>query len=94
MKDPQGVIQMLIGSDGRVVAHVADFNLDGYGGFTIEEAQRVRCRRALAFAVIEAFASPVLTRAISGYHADHIVDSLVKKQGYRKHEIVIGHAHD
>ena len=90
-KDPPGLIQMLIAPDGRVVAHVADFQRSRYGGFSLLESQRVRCRDRLAGAVREAFASPQLTQAIDSYDARGIVDNLVNRHGYRTQEIVIGH---
>lgn len=93
MSEPQisGVVAVFISPDGRVVAEVTDFERSGYGGFTLEEAQRIRCKRALNRAVVSRFASDPLANAISEYSAESIVSEMVDKGGYRKHFITIGH---
>lgn len=90
--DPKvlGVVGLFIAPDGRVVAEVTDFELSGYGGFSLMEAQRIRCKRALNREVVERYAGDPLAKAISAYHAEGIIDEMVQKHGYRKHFIVIG----
>jgi hypothetical protein len=86
-----GVVGVFIAPNGRVVADYADFEQSGYGGFTLLEAQRIRCRRGLAREVIERFAGEPLAKAVDQYRAEEIVGNMVEKQGYQKHFIVIGH---
>ena len=93
-RNPDGLIHLLIDDKGRVIAHHADFQRSGYGGFTLVESQRVRCRDGLARATVEAYASPALTRVVDTYDAKSMVGKLVNSHGYRVHEIVIGHGKD
>jgi hypothetical protein len=86
-----GVVAVFIAPDGHVVADYTDFERSGYGGFTLLEAQRIRCKRGLSRAVVERFAGVPLARAIDQYRADEIVDKMIQDQGYRKHFIIIGH---
>lgn len=73
---PKGVIAIFTDEEGRVIATSADFNADRPGGFKMIEAQRSRATRGLAWKVVEAYASPNLTRAISEYEREQIVRTL------------------
>jgi hypothetical protein len=90
---PQGVVAVLVGADGREIAHAADFKRDKPGGFTLDEAQRGRCKRALAMAVIDACASPMLRDSIEMYDAERIVQRLVDN-GCRLHIFSVGYDGD
>lgn len=92
-EDPNvvGVVGLFIAPNGHVVAEVTDFERAGYGGFTLEEAQRIRCKRALSREVVGRFAGEPLAKAIDQHRAEDITDNMVRDQGYRKHFISIGH---
>lgn len=84
-----GVVAVLLGPDGRVIANAADFKLDTPGGYSLREAQQYRCLRALAIAVVDACASPMLRDAIDLYTAERIVAKLVNN-GCKVHCIDVG----
>jgi myo-inositol-1-phosphate synthase len=73
---PQGIMAILVDSKGREVAHAADFNLGGPGGFSQQEAQRFRAKRILASSVIKNLSSPLLADAIEGYDAEKIMNKM------------------
>jgi len=76
-----GVVLILMDAEGRYLVAAHDFN-DGYpGGFTLEEAQRMRARRKLAIEFLRAYSSPTLLGLIDQYAADRIVDELLRKGG-------------
>lgn len=59
-----GCVLVFTDEHGHIVAHAADFERSAPGGFTLLEGQRHRARRALAFAVCNAYASPMLVRGL------------------------------
>ena len=62
--------------DGRVVAHVSDFNQSRPGGYEIQEAQSHRARVALALELVRVLSSPLLSDAVDGYIAEQILKRL------------------
>ena len=70
---PQGVVAILVGSDGREIVSVTDFHCGSPGGFTQKEAQEVRSSGALAMKAMRELASPVLSDAITQYDAEKIL---------------------
>ena len=90
-KIPPGVVAILIYPDGGEVASVSDFNLAGYGGCTLEEAQTMRAKRALSFAVIDALCSHHVAKVMEIHRCDEIVDAMVRKLGFRRVIVPIGH---
>lgn len=84
-----GTVMVFIAPEGRVIASATDFAQHSPGGFTNEEAQRLRCRDALAAAIIDAFASPVLNGAMDSYSRARIVGELEKSGGYRTHTLLV-----
>lgn len=89
--NPSGVVGLFIAPDGHVVAEVTDFERAGYGGFSLEEAQKIRCRKALNREIISMFSSPALSDHVSEYYAEGIVREMIERGGYRKHFVTIGH---
>lgn len=89
---PAGVLAILTDEHGRVAAAVADFDRSGYGGFTLARAQEIRVRTAAAMAMVKAYASPALTRAISAHDCDRIMERLCREHGYRLTVKAIGHS--
>lgn len=87
----KGVVMIFTNETGRAIANAADFATDGYGGFTLLEAQRLRARGALAGAVAEAYASPDFTRALSSHQLRDVLSRLENAHGCKITEVVIGH---
>lgn len=77
-KQPQGVVAVMIDSDGYVMGHAADFDRQHPGGFKLEEAQASRARRALARNVVNAYVSDRISGAIEDHECDRIMERLQK----------------
>ena len=89
-ESPRGCVMLCTDPQGNEIATITDFERSGYGGFTLKEAQRIRCKRQIARAVIDRYASPVIAENMAEYHRDSLLQSLLKK-GWRIHEIYIGY---
>lgn len=79
MTDPAilpGVIAVLTDEDGRVIAAEADFDQSSYAGFALVQSQASRVRRSVSTAMVNAYASPALTRAISPYDRERLMEEL------------------
>lgn len=94
MSEPKGLVAVFTDEDGRHIASVTDFHKDRPGGFKMIEAQRHRVRDALAWKVIEAYASPNLTRAIADYDRKQILDRLVRDHKCTVKIIPVGYTDD
>ena len=70
---------------------MADFNTNGYGGFSTEEAQRTRAKRALAIAAMQALCSNYVVGVLETHRCEEIVETLVRKEGFRRVIVPIGH---
>lgn len=92
--DPLGYAVLLIDPDGHVIAETTDFERSGYGGFTLKQAQRIRCNDQLWRAALDRLCSPIISKAAGSYHGPAIIEEMVRKHGYRIHEIAIGHRDD
>jgi hypothetical protein len=90
----KGIVAILTDPKGRVVASVSDFTHDGYGGFSLQEAQEHRVKRHLAFAVIRAYCSDFIIPAIEPYDCEQIVARLTRQHGFTRTLIPIGHAEE
>jgi hypothetical protein len=86
-----GVVLVFIDERGNAIAHAGDFEPQAPGGFTLHEGQRRRARRALALAVCNAYASPMLVRGMETYDWERVIDRLCRVHGCTVHEIAIGH---
>jgi hypothetical protein len=69
---PKGVMHVFV-SDGRVVAHAADFHPDRPGGYTTRDAQRVRSRQWLNKKVLDAYCSTIIGDSLDSYQAEQVV---------------------
>jgi hypothetical protein len=87
---PKGVVAVLVGPDGRELAHAAEFGAGAPAGFTPREFQESCARRALAMATMRALASPLLSDAIESYTADQILRAMCNR-GCRIVVVPIGH---
>lgn len=86
-----GVIHVFLNEHGEPIAHAADFDRAGYGGFSLAESQRIRVKDRLARAVVNAYASPDLTRGMELYDCEALVRKLVNAHGCRIVKIIVGH---
>lgn len=77
--EPQGVIAIVTSPDGHVIATVADFARDGYGGCKLWEAQRMRATKFVWWEVVKAYSSPVLSDDLGDYLLDQIGEALRRK---------------
>jgi hypothetical protein len=87
----QGVVAVLTDEQGRVAATAADFEHQGYGGFSLQEAQTVRVEDRVAIAFIRAYASECILKVTSSYDAKRMVDNLCRDHGWRLTIMPIGH---
>ena len=78
-RTPKGVVAVLIGRDGREVAHAGQFGLSAPAGYTSREFQETMARRALAMETMRALASPLLSDAIDAYDAERILRAMCEK---------------
>lgn len=83
---PAGIVAVYV-HEGRVVAHVADFNQGSPGGFTVREAQESRVRSAIGLAVVRACCSSLVSDHVDGYTAG----LMLQKMPGETHYIPIGH---
>lgn len=86
-----GFVMVFCDEHGRPIAHVADFERDAPGGFSLQDAQRLRCKRMLGIEIVRAYASPQLSRAFDAYEAERVMQRLVDKHGCRIAEIPVGY---
>lgn len=86
--EPRGCVGVYTDAEGRVIASVSDFDLSGYGGFSLYEGQKVRAQWRLAVAIVDAYCSNVITRALDTYDCEQIVRKLKGKMTF----IPVGHA--
>jgi hypothetical protein len=91
MTEPKGMIGILTDETGRVVAAEADFGTSGYGGFTTAQAQKLRASGAVAYAMMRAYCSPVVVKAMTSYRVEEVMDELCRHHGFRLTWKAIGH---
>lgn len=88
---PKGVVAVLVGSDGCEIANAADFDKGNLAGFSRQEAQESRARRALALATMNALAAPRLVQAIDAYTAERIMRTMCDEHGCRVVIVPVGY---
>lgn len=87
---PKGVVAVLLGSDGVELANAAEFGAGAPSGFSQQEIQESKARRALALAAMRALASPRLSDVIEAYTAEKIMRSMCD-QGCRLVIVSVGY---
>lgn len=89
----QGVVALLIGNDGRVIASATDFDTSVYGGFSLRQAQEMRAKSSLVKEAMTVLASPLICSAIDTdtYGAEKIVQSMCSLGGCRIEIVAVGH---
>lgn len=92
--DPKGVVGLVVAPNGRVVVSASDFHKDGYGGFTLLQAQTHRVRDALAYEYVRASCNSDMAKALRGYDAQQLLNRLVLEHGFRTEIIPINHPED
>ncbi len=75
----EGTIAIFVNPRGDVIATACDFEKSGFGGFTLEQAQKIRCRNRINREIVSAYASPDLADNIESYTCERIVDDLMRK---------------
>ena len=88
--NPRGVVAVLTFPAGGFVCSVSDFQQDGYGGCSLQEAQTIRVKRLLARAAIDTLCSEYVSKAINNYRCEEIVSEMVR-QGFRLAIVPIGY---
>jgi hypothetical protein len=86
-----GIGAVLTNDGGVVVAHAFDFERQGYGGFKLWEAQRLRVKRSVVRQFIEHYTYGDMPAAIDEYAGEQIVSNLRNKGKLRLTFFAIGH---
>lgn len=94
VSDPKGLIAVFTDETGHVIASATDFKPGRPGGFKMIEAQRGRVNQSLAYKVVEAYASPALTRAIDQYQREQILRKLQVEHKCSVKLIPVGYTDD
>ena len=89
-KTPPGVVGIFTDKLGRVIETVSDFSTEGFGGYTLKDAQTYRAKRNLALAVVRAYCSEMILDGIDYSDCMKIVQRLVTK-GASTTFIPVGH---
>lgn len=92
--EPQGVIAIMTAPDGYVIATVADFERQGYGGFKLWEAQKHRAGDAVKRKGVRAYCSDHLVNALETYTVDRMAEDLIQRGKYRVSYQAIGYPED
>lgn len=88
---PKGVVAVFIGPGGHCIASASDFHLDGFGGFSLLEAQTIRVKEAIGFRVAEALASNDFAKHLDRYQIATVLRQMEERDGYALHIIPVGH---
>lgn len=86
----QGVVAIFICKLGHVIATDADFDKGCFGGFSIQDSQRIRVKNRIVSKVVKAYCSPNLTDNISQYTFEKIFDDLINN-GAKIHYEYVGY---
>ena len=89
--EPKGVVAVLTDDKGRVAVNAADFGLDGYGGYTLRDAQTLRVKGRIAVAFIRAYGSDAICKVTETYDAEQMVRRLCDQHGWKLTIIPIGY---
>ena len=90
----RGVVAVLTSQEHGVVVSVSDFDESGYGGFTLREAQEIRARRNLAYAMVRAYCSNVILDVMEPYDCEQMLRKLEHKGSHKVTLIPVGHPDD
>lgn len=90
---PAGVVGIVFNPQGAAVAQHADFKLNGYGGFSLKEAQTMRARNGAMLAFAKAHLNDWMVRKADMSFAERYWE-LAEASGYRMELMVVGHPDD
>lgn len=88
---PPGVVGILTDRDGQVLVNCTDFDVSGYGGFSLRESQELRAKRELAKLFISAYCAPIVADLIDNHRAEEMVERAIKRHGCKVTLIPINH---
>ena len=87
---PQGVVAILMASDGHVWGQGSDFDSGGAGGFTKIQNQTRRAKTKCVHDFIKKSCIPDVADCMSSYDAEQLVNDLVVKKNWRLETINVG----
>jgi hypothetical protein len=94
IKEPSGIIAIMTQPDGNVIASAVDFDLSGYGGFKLWEAQRIRAERSVKAKAIRAYCSDMLFNSLEGYTVERMAEDLIQRGKHKVVLLAIGYPDD
>ena len=86
----RGVVAVITGPDGHVIAHAADFEDSSTAGFTQTEVQKIRARKVLADKLVDNACAPYIAEALHGYDAEQLMEKLRRHHGFKVEYIEVG----
>ena len=86
-----GVGAVITDSQGVVQAHAFDFERQGYGGFRLWEAQRIRAKRSAIAKFMDSYIYGDLRGTIEEYDADRMASKLRNEKKLRITFVSVGH---
>jgi hypothetical protein len=92
-KIPSGMVAVIVGPDGREIAHAADFSPDRSSGISKEEAQSYRAKTRVMGALVERMCSGDFAKAIhsdGSYISEQIWSRMRDNLGYKMHVLPVG----
>ncbi len=89
MSAPKGVYVVTISPRGDVMGTAADFDASGYGGFTLEESQKIRARKRVQRDTVKRLCSALVTDCLDEYELERIWAAMARK-GWKEHVESIG----
>lgn len=92
--EPQGVIAIMTLPTGHVAATHADFERQGYGGFKLWEAQKLRAGDAVKRKAVHAYCGEMVTQHLESYTIDKVVEDLMRRGKWRVTYRAIGYDED
>lgn len=91
---PKGVVVLFVGPDGYVWGRGVDFERQAAGGCSLQDSQSYRARNRLALDVMSRVLSPVFAKHLATYAFENVMERLRDQDGFKVHEIAIGHDND
>ncbi|MGB3415735.1 MAG: hypothetical protein WBA36_03605 [Mesorhizobium sp.] len=90
MTKHQGVCGIITSPTGKVVATYSDFERQGYGGFSLQDAQTIRVKEGLKRDFLRKFLFDGLVSKSSGYFCEQFWEN-ARDHGYLMETIPIGY---
>ena len=87
---PKGIVAVWTDDGGRTTVSVSDFDLSGYGGFTLQRSQEIRAKRSLQIEIVKRYCSPAVSDVLESYDCERIVDKMKGVMSF----IPVGHENE